>query len=41
MATIFSTICAFLLTHKADIVLKVIASATYDGLKKVLDFFQE
>lgn len=38
MATIFSTVCAFLLAHKADIASKVIASATYDGLKKVLDF---
>ncbi len=38
MATIFSTVCAFLLAYKADIASKVIASATYDGLKKVLDF---
>ncbi|RZL51068.1 MAG: hypothetical protein EOP00_01125 [Pedobacter sp.] len=38
MATIFSSVCAFLLAHKADIASKVIASATYDGLKKVLDF---
>lgn len=38
MATIFSSICAFLLANKADIASKVIASATYDGLKKVLDF---
>jgi hypothetical protein len=37
-ATIFSSLCAFLLVHKADIATKVIASATYDGLKKVLDF---
>lgn len=38
MATIFSSVCAFLLAHKADIASKVIASATYDGLKKVFDF---
>lgn len=38
MATIFSSVCAFLLANKADIASKVIASATYDGLKKVLDF---
>lgn len=38
MGTIFSTVCAFLLAHKAEIATKVIASATYDGLKKVLDF---
>lgn len=38
MITIFSSICEFLLAHKADIASKVIASATYDGLKKVLDF---
>lgn len=38
MVTIFSSMCAFLLAHKADIASKVIASATYDGLKKVLDF---
>jgi len=38
IATIFSSVCAFLLAHKADIASKVIASATYDGLKKVLDF---
>lgn len=37
-ATIFSSLCAFILAHKADIATKVIASATYDGLKKVLDF---
>lgn len=38
METVFSSLCAFLLAHKADIASKVIASATYDGLKKVLDF---
>lgn len=38
MATIFSSICAFLLANKTAIATKVIASATYDGLKKVLDF---
>ncbi len=38
MATIFSSICTFLLANKAAIASKVIASATYDGLKKVLDF---
>ena len=38
MATIFSSVCAFLLANQADIASKVIASATYDGLKKVLDF---
>lgn len=38
MATIFSSVCAFLLAHKADIASKVIASATYDGLKRVFDF---
>lgn len=38
MATIFSSVCAFLLANKADIASKVIASAAYDGLKKVLDF---
>lgn len=38
MATIFSSICAFLLANKTAIATKVIASATYDGLKKALDF---
>jgi hypothetical protein len=38
MATIFSSICAFLLTNKVAIASSVIANATYDGLKKVLDF---
>lgn len=38
METIFSSLCAFLLAEKAGIASKVIASATYDGLKKVLDF---
>ncbi len=37
ITTIFSSICAFLLAHKADIATKVIASATYDGLKKVIN----
>lgn len=36
--TIFSSLCTFLLAEKAEIASKVIASATYDGLKKVLDF---
>lgn len=36
--TIFSSLCTFLLAEKAGIASKVIASATYDGLKKVLDF---
>ncbi|MFC5683593.1 hypothetical protein ACFPTQ_10485 [Flavobacterium sp. GCM10022190] len=38
METIFSSLCAFLMAEKAGIASKVIASATYDGLKKVLDF---
>lgn len=38
MATILSSLCTFVLDHKDDIASKVIASATYDGLKKVLDF---
>lgn len=38
MATIFSSVCAFLLANKAAITSSFIASATYDGLKKVLDF---
>ena len=38
METIFSSLCAFLLAEKAGIASKVIASATYDGLKKMLDF---
>ena len=38
METIFSSVCAFLLANKAAILSKVIASASYDGLKKVLDF---
>lgn len=38
METIFSSLCTFLLAEKAGIASKVIASAAYDGLKKVLDF---
>jgi len=38
MITIFSSLCTFLAAEKAGIASKVIASATYDGLKKVLDF---
>jgi len=38
LATIFSTVCTFLLAKKADIASDLIASATYDGLRKVLDF---
>jgi len=38
METIFSAACAFLLANKASIASKVIASATYDVLKGVLDF---
>lgn len=38
--TIFSNICAFVLANKASIVSKVIASATYDLLKKTLNFSQ-
>lgn len=38
MATIFSSLCAFILAQKAGIASSVIARATYDGLKKVLDF---
>lgn len=37
METIFSSICTFVLAHNAEIVSSVIASAAYDGLKKVLD----
>lgn len=36
--SIFSTVCAFLLAYKEDIASKVLASATYDVLKKTLDF---
>ncbi|WP_306540546.1 hypothetical protein [Dysgonomonas sp.] len=38
METIFSGICDFILANKASIASSVIARATYDGLKKVLDF---
>lgn len=38
METIFSGVCDFILANKASIVSSVIARATYDGLKKVLDF---
>lgn len=38
MITIFSSLCSFLLAEKAGIASKVLASAAYDGLKKVLDF---
>ena len=38
MATIFSSICTFLLANKAAIASSIIASATYDGLKSALDF---
>lgn len=36
--TILAGLYAFLNAHKEDIASKVIASATYDGLKKTLDF---
>lgn len=36
--TILAGLYAFLDAHKEDIASKVIASATYDGLKKTLDF---
>lgn len=36
--TILSSLCTFLLAHKADIASKVIASASYDSLKGVIDF---
>ena len=36
--TILARLYAFLNAHKEDIASKVIASATYDGLKKALDF---
>jgi hypothetical protein len=36
--TILAGLYAFLNAHKEDIATKVIASATYDGLKKTLDF---
>lgn len=38
MITVFSALCDFVLQYKAEIASKVIASAAYDGLKKVLDF---
>ena len=38
MITVFSALCDFVLEYKAEIASKVIASAAYDGLKKVLDF---
>lgn len=38
MTTIFSSICAFVLAHKSEMTAGVIAHATYDGLRKVLDF---
>lgn len=38
METILSGVCDFILANKASIVSSVIARATYDGLKKVLDF---
>ena len=38
MESIFGAICAFLITNKAAILSKVIASASYDTLKKVLNF---
>jgi hypothetical protein len=38
MITVFSALCDFVLEYKAEIASKVIASAAYDGLKRVLDF---
>lgn len=37
-ATIFSALCSFFLAHKGEIASRVIASATYDGLKNTLKF---
>lgn len=38
MDTVFSSVCAFLIANKGEIISKVIASAAYDGLKKALNF---
>lgn len=38
LTTIFSSICAYLMVNKGQIATSVLARASYDGLKKVLDF---